>query len=907
MQTSSGSKDDKGPKDDKGSKDDKGLIAASVIAGLVMLGFLAANLPLKYVDRQREAEGAFHLSGSRIISDAEMPVMAGWPMRFMIQYPNDQVVRYFAWPPLVCNLLIALFVGSFAFWILRYREKKLSESSQQRRTQKYFDVLFATLIFLLPVLFLGASWLSSERQRRLFRNVDSKASVELSCWYPRLFADKVPSPLRRCFLKPRSIEFISAEPEETELVARLPELVGISFYRSEVPSGLFEQLSNHFHLTRLSLVRQSVTDRNVQSIASLRYVERLRISSCGLDDQLLDRFSHWDKLEYVNLSNNPIALSNFGQPAWSDSVTELTLPRPKNGTSGELTMKGWPKLTTLSVRRSSSETNGAVLSIQLSDLPELESLLLDRYQKHSLDLSSLPKLEGIDDFPDGQHRMSMRDIWIPGGCWVDSVRLMQLPRLSQCSFYLCELNNFEIDETLDCDLIEFSCELVASSGWIRKKVTCDSNFQSLIDSMGKTAGPKSLVFHSTPLTNLDLSPLINNTAIERLQFNGCGIMADQVNPKSPKGHLAELNLGDCVLGENQLRRLMADFPNLEVLRASGMALKEVNLVEPNRLEILELDRLESIQSLRLVDQHRLSTNLKFSESPDTLIIQNSESLFGIVVEKPLKSGAAISGLRNLEWFAAGGPEVSDQIVQQVLMCPDLDRLTLAYPNLSKSMLRQIGQAKHLTALIIPGAGVDQEITDAWHPLKSLWEINLDESEIGGRTIQWLSRNESLRSVSLARAKIDSLGLNSLHSLNRVIDLSLAGVALAYSDIAKLLTEGSLECLDLSGCQIDDQMLQGLGNAKTLLSVKLHGCQVSESQVNALKEAKPDLRVVTDDEPMRRLQLASTEMDGVEPAIGMRAWRDSETNRNRKRRRASVFNTGTAPSVGDTLDLDHFRG
>lgn len=879
--------------------------AAAVIATLVVSSLLAANIPLKYVERERQVYGAFRFSGSHAVIESEMPTMGGWPMRFFIQYPGEQHARYFSKRSLLGNCSIAIIAGLAVFWMVRFRERKISKSSNRRRTQRGFDILLAAAILLVPMAFLGTAKLSSERQQRVLETLPEGASVELSCWYPRLIANKIPSVLHGIFLKPRGIEFIRANIGEKIKSVDLTELIGLSFYRSEIPSEFLQQFSSQHHLSRLSLVSQTITAEGMISIASLQHIKRLVLNRNGLKVDVLNQLSHWNKLTSVNLRRNTIELSRFSQPIWSKTVTGLSLSRPRKGISDELTIENWPQLRQLSIRNHSTETNDSTLTVRLANLPKLDTLLIDRYQKHNLEFSNLPELESFDDLPDGSFRMSNRDVWIPNGCWVESVRLLRLPRFSTCSFFTRDLLHFEIDETTNCDLIEFSSELISSSGWIRKQVDSETHYQTLIDVLGKSRGPKSLVFRAIPLRSLDLSPLVNNAGVQRLSFLGCGIDAKQVHPQSPMDHLVELNLGDSILGDNQLRRLLLDYPNLEELRASGMELQELHLVEPNQLEKLHLDRLGNVDSLRMIDQHSLCADVRCINSPETLIIKNSESLLGIVLEKPLKPGASISGLRNLEWFAAGGPEVNDQIVQPVLMCPDLDRLTLAYPNLSRAMLQQIGQATHLTALIIPGAGIDQEVTDAWQTLQSLWEINLDESEIGSRTIRWLGRNKSLRSASFARAKIDASGLKSLSSLNRVVMLSLSEVAVVHSDIAELLTGDSLEYLDLSGCQIDDEMMRGLASSHSLRAIKLHRCDLQKSQIDALQVARPKLRVITEDEPMQLKRQPNTMANLTNPVIGMDAWKNSGVTTTRKSE-GNVFRTGATPASEDTLDLDEFR-
>ena len=97
---------------------------------------------------------------------------------------------------------------------------------------------------------------------------------------------------------------------------------------------------------------------------------------------------------------------------------------------------------------------------------------------------------------------------------------------------------------------------------------------------------------------------------------------------------------------------------------------------------------------------------------------------GLSVEGPWPDASNIIGLRDLEWFAGGGPELEDKIADQVLQCAHLHRLTFAYPSITPETLRKVGQLEELVSLALPGTPANDELVGSWENINDLWEANL---------------------------------------------------------------------------------------------------------------------------------------------------------------------------------------
>ena len=236
--------------------------------------------------------------------------------------------------------------------------------------------------------------------------------------------------------------------------------------------------------------------------------------------------------------------------------------------------------------------------------------------------------------------------------------------------------------------------------------------------------------------------------------------------------------------------------------------------------------------------------MRISETPEHLEIRGCGAIRGLVVESEWPEESVVSGLRQLTWFAGGGLALDNKILEQLLRCTSLDKMTLAYASLSKDNLGQIGEMPQLSVLILPGADLDDEITKQWTGLQSLWEVNLDDTNVSLGTLAWLSSIGSLRSLSLNRVPLeDSIATeDALSGLGQLSELHLAGVPIRPVRLAGLLSFGNLEVLNLSDSKIGPPTVDVLCSAKGLKLLVLHNCDLDRSSLQRILQANPELFV-----------------------------------------------------------------
>jgi len=148
----------------------------------------------------------------------------------------------------------------------------------------------------------------------------------------------------------------------------------------------------------------------------------------------------------------------------------------------------------------------------------------------------------------------------------------------------------------------------------------------------------------------------------------------------------------------------------------------------------------------------------------------------------------------------------------------------------------------LSMLILPGSDIDDGVTSNWSSLKSLWEINLDDTEVSVATIAWLGSIDSLRRVSLNRVPLDPVAADALSQLNQVSELQLAEVELGCEKLIPLLDAGNMESLNLSGWDLNEELLELINASPSLKLLKIHDTTVTEEQVKQLMEVNSAIYV-----------------------------------------------------------------
>jgi Leucine-rich repeat (LRR) protein len=827
------------------SKRNKSRSAGLVLACIVLVSMGLFNLPCDYVETEATWFGAREI----ISSDSQfqfqvLPTMAGWPLRYSVQYEDHGrgEYRYWSTPKLVANLCIALCMAIVVYAYVQIRHWKINAASNRRLTQSIFDIGTALAILIVPTVVVAWHYNVANQHRRLASQLLRYGNCQMSCWLPQPIVEHIPSGLVSSLMRLRQVQIIAPDQQIVERVTRVPTLVAFHSFGGTFDSSAIEPLSENIHFSALALNRRSLSEADLALVAQLRWLVKLNLIQSNLNSEMLRQLDDMQRLKWVNLSYTELGLSQLGVPKWSATVEDLYLSRPATGSEGSLHIDGWPRLRRLSVSRLSAELNESILQVQLSNLPSLEFLRIDRNQKHHLVLHNLPRLARIEEDLSSLQRLLDYNDLIPGLTWASELHLDGVASLPQIGCFARDLESLSVRDAIGLKSVKLGSYLISAMGSPRPQPADPLRCQAWIQKLGDRDGPGTLDLSGLPLSQADLSPLANNSRIRRLGLRNSGVSFDQVKQLAAMKQIESLDIGSCRLEADQLTWILEEFPELENLTIDGAGLTRFDLTANRRLKIIKTSMLENPTDIRIVDHPSIQTFLTMARAPEQMEIRNAYSLRGLALRGPWPKHAKVSGLRDLEWFAGGGKAIDDELLDVLLQCGSLDQLTLAYTSISREKATEIGQLDDLSMLAIPGADIDDEVTANWHKLKSLWELNLDDTSVSVETIAWLSRLQSLRRLSLNRVPLSNDAADALAEVRQICELQLAGVSIETEKLKRLLNGSNIESLDLSGRTVDAEFVDTIAGAASLKHLVLHDSQIDAKSLNQILDSNPSIYI-----------------------------------------------------------------
>ena len=815
-------------------------VAVLLTTVIISLGVIA-NLPFKYVEVSGTWRGVAQTEEmSRTVSDDQMPTMAGWPLQYSIQYTGDQPREPRYWSPLrlAINTLFFLVVIVAIYGYVWYRGIHIAKAQNQRRAQ-LLDVGTAMAIILVPTLILGTEYYSAWKHQKTANVLGRSGNCFLAIWIPEVLVTRVPTGLQQVLRRIRSIDLISADAKTTALACQTPGVVAITCMTCEVTADQLSPLSDNPHFRGLQISRQDLDASLIDAIAELNNLTQLDLSSTNFDSTQLGKLDHLP-LKNINLTNTKLQLSQLGKPSWSKTAETLSLSRPKHGFSDALEIEAWPELRNLRVYRQTRISNPSVLKVRLADLPALSMVSLDRNQQHDLELENLPLLSSFDEGLGYLQTILASDAKIPGNMWLARFKATNTPSLKNFGCYARDLEQLSLEAMTTLRSLDLGSYQVSVTNGIHTEDTPLKNSDAWIAQLGERMGPSTLNLMGLPLAETDLSPLNNNSGIRHLNLIETDISFRQVQQLAGMKQLESLFIRDCEMEQESLAWILNEFPNLDELVINGESLATVDVSKHEHLRKLRITKLAKPQRVSLVDVPLLKTELHLDQCPQQLEISNAKSMTGLSVNAPWPKHGKLQGMRDLDWFAVGGRNVTDDLIDEVLVCKKLDQLTLAYTSVSTSRLKQIGQLKTLSTLSVPGNEIEPSVIAAWTELKSLWDVNLDDNEISTGTLVWLGNIKSLRRLSLNRTQLKKEAAEKLGNLTQLSELQLAGVEIDKKQIRPLLQANNIESLNLSGWQIDDEMMNWLLDTKSLMLLTLHDCQITPRQLKQFMDRMPPI-------------------------------------------------------------------
>ncbi|MEM6364297.1 MAG: hypothetical protein AAF745_07715 [Planctomycetota bacterium] len=743
---------------------------------------------------------------------------------------------------LIVNAIVASLMVVLVWHWSQYRYRAIAHASDRDRTRRRFDLATAAACLLIPAGLTSVSAMRTIRHQQLGNAIGSSGAFQMAAELPNAIADRIP---KRFLFGLRRLNAISITTTDGEVVKRLAGIHTIRTLRCRSRSNdwqWLDELAKMPQLNSLSLSYCRLGNDCHKRISRCVNLRKLSLYGTPLSEQDLRCYDNLHQLESVDLRESGIRLASLGQPKWRHSIHSLNLPRPKSGVADHLSLDGWPQLESLRVQRRVAEWNNATLTISLRSLPRLVSLHLDRIQAHAIKAHSLPRLTKIDDSLDQWIIEAIEGVNILGQMWVRSLDLEDLPRLTTLNLSAGELSLLRLRNVDQLNSLSLGSFRIGYLGYYELQPCKAGRPQDFLAEIVNIPSLEELDLSSLPLKDSDLSLLTELTQLKKLNLAFTGIDASRLDWMDHMTNLIDLDLGRCQIRSQQLNRWVASLPKLKSLQADLSDIDRLEISGNQRLSSLRVSNLPSVRHVEVRNAIRLSGSLHLGGDIESLDISNCPRLTGLSITSPWLKAFSIENVPGLNRFAAGGPELNEAIVQQIISGQVMDELSLAYCPLSPSFLSDLKTQKQLTLLALPGCGIDDQVSASWREMDRLRSVCLDDNQLGPETFRWLSGIESLRHLSIKRVPIDQTSWRQLRHIRQVSRIDLSKTKVDAEGLRDMMSEGNIEWLDLSGVEITDAIHNVIATSHGLRVLILNDSDLTESQIQAWVHLQPQLMI-----------------------------------------------------------------
>ncbi|MEM9646290.1 MAG: hypothetical protein AAF989_14965, partial [Planctomycetota bacterium] len=471
----------------------------------------------------------------------------------------------------------------------------------------------------------------------------------------------------------------------------------------------------------------------------------------------------------------------------------------------------------------------------------------------------------------------IRDM-IPGMAWLTKLDLENLPNLKNADCLMTDLESIRLRNMARLRRLRIGSYFLRFEDQMEYEPIPLERRQRVLDELGQGDGPRELEFELFQFEGIDFTGLAKNRSIRSLTFNLTDLDFDQVRNLQTMKQVETLQLGGCDLPDEGLTWLLEKFPNAQRIAGNATHTRNLEIESNPKLQNLDITFVSQPGRVRLVDVNQLRSHLLLLDAPESLQIDQAESLRGLAVGGPWKKEHHVEGLRKLRWFAGGGPDLGNEVFDRLQDCTQLEELTFAYANLSRDRLESINQFDRLYTLMIPGANLDDSMVESWPDLRYLMHLNFDRTAIDVKTMRWVNRLRSARSLSIAGVRLSEQAKPQLQTLGHLSWLQIADTGIESQYWRPILKGDSIRHLDLSGLSVPDDVVDDMIACESLVRLQLNRAEVSTTALERLFAARDDLLVWIDpDHPSMTDELRARLEDRVisrpKPAIRIKGnWR-----------------------------------
>lgn len=843
-------------------KNDKLLIRNSVAAVLFLCGFFATNWIYNYHEvftgEQSGNQPDFEFKEFPMEDALGDYQAAGFPQRYLLRIRDAGVpeVSLFRWQPLLVN--IAVWFGLLGLSMVYEWRIYRSNRDKQKRGLRISDLLVLTIV--VAILFSG--WQSIELQHSeelaIAEEIASKrGNVVRSAWLP--ISGTGPFSFYSKFMRIKSVAVTAPDDDLLRRILALENLSSLQIGGGNYDLRLLDPICRSPFLRELRISGRTLDPPTIATIGGAKQLVSLNLMRTNVTSQALLQFGEMPRLKYLNLIHTDVKLSEMSQFPLSRSLRGIALPHPADGEADHLKLEGWPELKYLVCNEYDEGTNNTPITIELSDFPKLEQIMIDGFQIVDLKLNRLPSLIKVDKINSQWESRLPTDELLPRNLRVRRLGIEQVPKLQALSVHGPDLEAIELREP------NLATLAIGSYSFGRSFQSAPSEplvKSSAAEGLGASLGPIRLVLQGD-ISKTEFSTIAQNSSIQFLDVGAGEHLSELVEKLGKFQSVKEISLGMTPISGRDIAELASKLPNLERIHFLQRQLGRLRIEDndklislgathnPGSLQVENNDKWIStraphnpasylqLDALRLVNATKLADRYELPLSMNYVYIENVPCLKGLVFHDKMPKGAVLKGLRDLDSFTGGGQNLNDDLLSAVLECDKLEKLILAYASASPESLSRIGTLKQLKVLVLTGTKVDDQVVRQWTHLRELRTLHLDNVAITDQSMEWIGGLTNLESLSIEGTRVTATGCRYLEGLKNLKTLRIGRMEMTADVIRSIASLPSLRTLDLSGTNLNEELIAAFIDAPkgVLERLILNGSEVNGPMLLELAQSK----------------------------------------------------------------------
>ncbi len=372
----------------------------AILPIILILIAVVLNLPYKVA----EIAGTYYGNEEGFFNLAHNPVpptftSAGWPTEYLLRvdYQSAAPMSITSYSRLALNVSLVLVVAGIV-GLYRWHKSTLATAVQSNKLK----LSVADILVLIAVCWGGLIYWqvlnkrSSNAHELANRIFQQKGSAYVAPVIPDVLANRLPDFALRWFDRVINAELNSPDNDILQEVINQPYLQKLSVTGNSFEIDRLAPIANKPRIwsLRLSGRKLSAPDE-LQFIGTMSQLSELNVMRTSITSAAVNQWKGLSRIRFMNLIHTDLLLSELSTPPWANQIEKLYLPRPPRGVSDSLEIRGWQKLKTLYLLEFEELLNESVMTVTLDNLPSLEVVQFEPFQKLDLSLSNVPSLHTI--------------------------------------------------------------------------------------------------------------------------------------------------------------------------------------------------------------------------------------------------------------------------------------------------------------------------------------------------------------------------------------------------------------------------------------------------------------------------------------------------------------------------------